>query len=221
MANVAAGKPFRGAPMEGMIASWYAKSTGRSLAEFQDLAKRIANELEAGACVLEVAPGPGYFAVEFAKLGSFQVSGLDISRSFVRIATRNALAAGVSVDFRLGDAAAMPFADNSFDRIVCRAAFKNFADPVRAMCEMHRVLRPGGRALIIDLRRDASDADIADEVARSALGGLDAMVTRAALRSLKRQAYSRQAFAEMASATPFGKAEITQDGIAFEVRLLK
>lgn len=62
----------------------------------------------------------------------------------------------VEVNFRQGNASAMPFADNTFDLIFCRAAFKNFSQPVEAMNEMYRVLKPGARALIIDLRKDAS-----------------------------------------------------------------
>jgi hypothetical protein len=53
--------------MEGMIATWYAKNTAGSLAEFRDLAKRVAAELRPGALVLEIAPGPGYLAVELAR----------------------------------------------------------------------------------------------------------------------------------------------------------
>ena len=48
----------------------------------------------------------------------------------------------------------------SFDLIICRAAFKNFSEPLQALHEMHRVLKPGGKALIMDLRRDASLEDI-------------------------------------------------------------
>ena len=55
---------------------------------------------------------------------------------------------------------ALPFPSETFDFAVCRAAFKNFSDPVGALAEMHRVLRPGGTALIIDLRNDASDEAI-------------------------------------------------------------
>jgi ubiquinone/menaquinone biosynthesis C-methylase UbiE len=216
-----AGRPYKGAAMEGVIASWYAKNTVKSLAEFQSLAKRVAREVRMDAQVLDLAPGPGYFAIALAGLGGYRVSGLDISRSFVRIAARNALAAGVAVDFRLGDAAAMPFEDDSFDQIVCRAAFKNFANPVGALCEMHRVLRPGGRALIIDMRNDASDAAIAQDVGAMGLGPVDAMFTRAVLRSLKRRAYSKKSMVEMFAATPFGQGDIIQDGIGFEARLVK
>ncbi|MCL2429463.1 MAG: methyltransferase domain-containing protein, partial [Alphaproteobacteria bacterium] len=83
--------------MEGMIATWYAKNTGKSITEFQRLAMRIADELEPGRRVLEVAPGPGYLAVALAKLG-YQVAAIDVSRSFVRIVRENAMRDGVDVD---------------------------------------------------------------------------------------------------------------------------
>src|ERR1700736_4208925 len=134
-------KPYRGIAMEGVLASWYARNTGKSLAEFQACAKRIAARLRPGDRVLEIAPGPGYLAVELAKLGPFRVTGVDISSSFVRMAAEHAARAGVAVDFREGDAAALPFADQSFDFAICRAAFKNFSDPIGALREMHRILR--------------------------------------------------------------------------------
>src|SRR4029077_19446828 len=108
------GKPYKGLGMEGMIATWYAKNTGKSIAEFRSLAKRIANGLRPGDRVLEVAPGPGYLAIELAEVGSFRIAGLDVSRTFVRIARDNAARAGVEVDFREGDAAALPFAGDAF-----------------------------------------------------------------------------------------------------------
>ena len=59
-----------------------------------------------------------------------------------------------------GNASALPFPDACVDFVVCRAAFKNFTEPVKAMAEMRRVLRPGGTALLIDMRRDVALADI-------------------------------------------------------------
>jgi len=206
--------------MEGVIATWYAKNTGKSIAEFQSLAKRIAGELEPGSRVLEVAPGPGYLAIALAQLG-YQVTGIDVSRSFVRIARENATRDGVSVDFREGDAAAMPFAAELFDFAVCRAAFKNFGDAAGALGEMHRVLRAGGTALIVDLRKDASSKAIADEVAKMKLGPLDAFGTRITLSLLTRRAYSRLDFERMAQASPFSRFDILEGPIGFEVRLVK
>jgi len=214
-------KPYKGIAMEGVIASWYAKNTRSSLGEFQALARRIAAELPPRAAVLEIAPGPGYLAIELAKLGAYRVTGLDISHSFVRIASENAASDGVDVDFQHGDAAAMPFAGDKFDFIVCRAAFKNFSDPVGALREMHRVLKAGGTGLIIDLRNDASDAAIDDEVEKMQLGRMSSIATRMTLRFLKKRAYSRGDFARMLVETPFGDGDIRAGGIGYEIRLEK
>src|SRR5262249_53173330 len=119
------------------------------------------------------------------------------------------------------DAAAMPFASDRFDFIVCRAAFKNFSDPVGALREMHRVLKPGGTGLIIDLRSDASDAAIADEVKRMQLGRMSSIATRMTLRFLKKRAYSNGDFARMLVETPFGHGDIRVGGIGYEIRLEK
>jgi 2-polyprenyl-3-methyl-5-hydroxy-6-metoxy-1,4-benzoquinol methylase len=86
--------------MEGAVAKWYAGLTKKSLKEFQALAQRVAEELRPGSRVLEVAPGPGYFAIELAKLGDYRIAGLDISETFVDIARANAVEANVRVDFR-------------------------------------------------------------------------------------------------------------------------
>lgn len=214
-------KPHKGMPMEGMIATWYAKNTGKSIAEFRDLAKRIADGLRPGDRVLEVAPGPGYLAIELARLGAYRITGLDVSRSFVRIANENAARASVQVDFQEGDAAALPFSADAFDFIVCRAAFKNFSDPVGALGELHRVLRPGGGALIIDMRSDASPKSIVDEVAKMHLGRFQAFLTRTTLSALRKRAYSRSDFERMVQVTSFGRCDIVEQPLGFEVRLVK
>ena len=213
-------KPYKGLGMEGMIAAWYAKNTGKSIAEFRDLAKRIADRLWSGDRVLEVAPGPGYLAIELARLG-YRIAGLDVSRTFVRIARENAAGAGVQVDFQEGDAAALPFAADAFDFVICRAALKNFSDPVGALREMHRVLRSGGKAMIIDMRNDASSKSIIDEVAKMHLGRIDALLTRTTLSALRRRAFSRQDLERMAQATPFGRCDIVEQALGFEVTLVK
>ncbi len=213
-------KPYKGLPMEGIIATWYARNTANNVRGTRKSA--IADRLKPGARVLEVAPGPGYLAIEIAKMGDYRVSGLDISHSFVRIAAGNARRAGVSVDFRHGDAAHMPFPDESFDFVVCRAAFKNFSDPVGALNEIHRVLVRGGQASIIDLRKDASLAAIDDEIAGMHLSALNAKLTRWTFRGfLLKNAYTREAIDVMVSQSRFAKGEIMPDGIGFELRLAK
>jgi ubiquinone/menaquinone biosynthesis C-methylase UbiE len=219
-ATARTGKAFKGVGMEGPIAGWYAKNTASALPQFRDLAGKIAGEVDPGDWVLEVAPGPGYLAVELARLG-LQVSALDISRAFVRITAENAARTGVTVDVRHGDAAAMPFEAEQFDFVVCRAAFKNFGRPVEALREMRRVLRPGGRALIIDMRREASNSEIADEVAKMRLGGMDAFITRGALRSLRSRAYTAPDFVRMIGEAGFSASHISSGAIGFEIQLTK
>jgi ubiquinone/menaquinone biosynthesis C-methylase UbiE len=207
--------------MEGPVARWYARNTGRSLEPFRAEAREIARQLPGGADVLEVAPGPGYLAIELARLGPYRVVGLDVSKSFVRIASENAERAGVGVTFREGDAAAMPFAPDSFDFVYCRAAFKNFSEPVRALDEMYRVLKPGGRAVIHDLRRDASPDGIRAAVAEMSLGRFNALLTRWILRWLRRRAYSPDDFRRMAGQTRFGTCQVDCDRIGAQVTLRK
>src|SRR5271166_5708984 len=108
-------KPYEGTGMEGWVARWYARTRRSDMEDFRRRARSVAEQLSSGCSVLEVAPGPGFFAVELAKLGDFKITGLDISRTFVEIARQNARNAGVKIDFQLGNASAMPFASDSFD----------------------------------------------------------------------------------------------------------
>jgi ubiquinone/menaquinone biosynthesis C-methylase UbiE len=214
---------FKGPEMEGPIARWYARVRGT---ESQlDLYRKQASELTAGladgARVLEVASGPGFLAIEMARLSRLQVTGLDISRTFVEIATENARQAGVPVEFRQGDVARMPFETGSFDLVVCQAAFKNFTLPRSALVEMHRVLRAGGTAVIQDMSRDATHADIDHEVDGMELGRIGAFTTKATLEMLKRRAYTTTQFEHLATESPFRMCEITTQGIGLEVRLEK
>ena len=80
-AAVSTAKPYKGLGMEGAIAKWYAALTKKSLEDFKALARRTAERIPPGSSVLEVAPGPGYFAIELAKLGNYQITGLDISEN--------------------------------------------------------------------------------------------------------------------------------------------
>jgi ubiquinone/menaquinone biosynthesis C-methylase UbiE len=208
--------------MEGLTARWYASLTGKSIEQFRKEAQEIARKVASGGDVLEVAPGPGFLAIELAKLGSYRIIGLDISNSFVRIATDNAVRAGVEVTFREGNAASMPFESDAFDFIYCRAAFKNFSEPVEALEEMYRVLKPGGQAVIHDLRRDASPEAIQAAVQEMRLGWLNSWLTRMTFKHmLLKRAYSQADFEEMAGRTPFQKCEIACDLISLIVTLRK
>jgi ubiquinone/menaquinone biosynthesis C-methylase UbiE len=148
------------------------------------------------------------------------MTGVDISRSFVRIAEENARKAGVRASFEVGDAADLPFPDDQFDFIVCRAAFKNFSRPLVALNEMHRVLKRGGTALIIDLRKDFSPQAVRDYV--RGRGVLDAFIVRTIFSTvLKKRAYTQESVSRLVAQSQFGQGEIRLDPIGFELWLHK
>jgi len=215
-------KGYKGLGMEGGIARWYTKITGKDRAEFEVLAQRMSEGLPAGARVLEVAPGPGYFAIALAKRGMFDVTGLDISKTFVEIARKNAKERGVAASFEVGNASQMRFEENTFDLIFCRAAFKNFSEPVKALEEMRRVLRPGRRAVIIDLRRDASIEEIDRYIEHADMGALNALVTKFAFRHmLLKRAYTRPQFERFIAESGWTQFRIDDAPVGFEITLTK
>jgi ubiquinone/menaquinone biosynthesis C-methylase UbiE len=217
---VASPKGYKGVGMEGFLATWYARQTGKDIERFRTLAHKLAPQIKPRDRVLEIAPGPGYLAIELAKLTGCRMIGVDISRTFVRIARDNAQAAGVDIAFDEGDAAALPLPANAFALIVCCAAFKNFARPLAALDEMHRVLKPGGTALIIDLRKDFSPREIDAYVRDKGLIN-GALIKLTFNTMLKKRAYTCDAIAQLASQSLFGRGEVHRDALAFELRLHK
>lgn len=220
MTTTAFPKAHKDLTMEGRVAKWFVGYSGSYLEVFVKLAHRVAEQLSPNSAVLEVAPGPGYFCLELAKLGPYSITGLDISHTLVEIANEKAMEAGVAVDFRQGSASSMPFADSSFDFLLCRGAFKNFAEPVRALEEMCRVLRPDGRGLIIDLKRDASTHSMNRHV-----GGFSAfnrIVHKFSYRFLVRKnAYTKEQFELMLSQTKLRSFEIKETESNYEISLWK
>lgn len=210
------------AGMEGWVARWYARTRQTDMVDFRRQAAAVSARRGGRGDVLEVAPGPGYFAIELAKLGDFRITGLDISETLVRIASANAVKAGVQVDFRQGTVSALPFADASFDFVYCSAAFKNFAEPGKALDEMHRVLRNGGEAVIVDLRKDVPIEEIDAYVRQSGRTIFDAWITKQVFRRLLiKRAYTQEALEQMAAESRFGACRINAEAIGLEVRLTK
>ena len=220
--QASARKPYRGISMEGGLASWYAKITRRDLGEFERLARELAKDLPATARVLEIAPGPGYLSVALAKLGPFKITGLDISQSFVRMASQYAKSEGVVARFIHGSASDIPLEDGLFDLIVCRAAFKNFSEPLKALNEMHRVLKPGGRAVIIDLRKDASWDEIVAYVDGLRLSRANAWMTKFTFKNmLLKRAHTEEQMTSLAGQSDFKSCEIIKTPVGMEVRFVR
>jgi SAM-dependent methyltransferase len=109
--------------------------------------------LAPGHLVLEVASGSGGLARYLAQREECRVIGIDANEHGVSAATRITLESGLAdrVTFRLADAnARLPFADDSFDALVCIDSMNHFPDRLSVLREWRRVLRPGRRAVFTD-----------------------------------------------------------------------
>jgi ubiquinone/menaquinone biosynthesis C-methylase UbiE len=213
-------KPYKGMGMEGALARWYASLTKKSMDDFKLLAKRVAGEISPASSVLEVAPGPGYLRSNWQ--GSAITTVLDISQTFVEIARANAADAKVQAQFQRGDASRMPFEGERFDYVVCRAAFKNFSAPEAALQEMYRVLKPGGRALIVDMRGDASRESMKEAAKGMKAGAVNRAIVYLTFRfMLLRRAYTRAEFEGMIGQSGFRVVEIREISIGLEILLGK
>ncbi len=119
--------------------------------------------LRNGEIVLDIGSGPGLLVAEMAKLvgDEGQVTGLDMS------APMNVMAAArckdfASVDFKEGDATNLPFKNASFDVVVSTQVYEYVPDMPLALSELHRVLKPGGRVLILDTDWDSLAVNVSD-----------------------------------------------------------
>jgi ubiquinone/menaquinone biosynthesis C-methylase UbiE len=110
-----------------------------------------AGELEGRERVLDVGCGPGHTALAFAEPAA-EVVALDLTPAMLEQARRLAADRGLlNVCFECGDAAALPFASDSFDVVTSRLSAHHYADPAIFLGEVARVLAPGGRFLLVDI----------------------------------------------------------------------
>lgn len=100
---------------------------------------------------LDVATAAGHTALAMARFAK-SVVAVDLTPAMRAQFERNAEEAGLTnASFRVADSEALPFPGATFDLVTCRRAVHHFPDPARAAAEMARVLRPGGRAGLVDM----------------------------------------------------------------------
>ncbi|KZD04867.1 class I SAM-dependent methyltransferase [Oceanibaculum pacificum] len=137
--------------------AWTERGEGwdRRADELEEMSRRFNDPLldlaglEPGMIVLDLASGAGEPALSAAKrVGpGGQVLATDLAPAMMAGIRRRAKAAGLSnIGFEIADAEALPFPDASFDRVTCRFGLMFFPDPLKALRESLRVLKPGGRA---------------------------------------------------------------------------
>lgn len=130
-----------------LVANGYAEINFDSFAAFAADALALA-KLRDGERLIDVACGPGSLTIQAARSASF-VAALDFSESMLKELEVRVGQAGLSnVEVRHGDGQALPYAEGQFDLACSMFGLMFFPDRARGFSELHRVLRPGGRAVV-------------------------------------------------------------------------
>jgi ubiquinone/menaquinone biosynthesis C-methylase UbiE len=124
--------------------------------------KRVLSRIRAlgieHGLALDVGTGPGIFPLGIAaSLPELEFLGIDLSAAMIETAQANARERGLEhrVHFQIGSAYALPLPDKSVDLVLCVHTMHHLEDPLAFMNEAARVLKQGGKYVIVDLRRDA------------------------------------------------------------------
>jgi SAM-dependent methyltransferase len=132
-----------------MTLDWGAGEYERTARELEPAAHHVVAlaGIANGERVLDVACGTGNATIEAVRAGA-EAIGLDAAPRLIEVAQARAAAADVAATFVVGDAQELPFADESFDCVLSVFGVIFVPEPPRAVAEIVRVLRPGGRALV-------------------------------------------------------------------------
>lgn len=154
--------------------------------------------------VLEIGPGPGYLGLEWlSKTENTTLTGIDISARMVSIAGKNANDYGFSakkVKYIEGDAHELPFDDVSFNNVFSNATLHEFSEPLKVFNEISRVLKPGGRYYLSDLRRDMNPvikyfmtkSTKSAELVSGLISSINAAYTKKEIEELMQQSYLKE-----------------------------
>jgi demethylmenaquinone methyltransferase / 2-methoxy-6-polyprenyl-1,4-benzoquinol methylase len=105
--------------------------------------------------ILDVATGTGDFAVEALRLNPEKVIGVDISEGMLEVGRKKMKANGYDskIELRSGDSENLPFEENKFDAVIVAFGVRNFENLERGLAEMYRVLKPGGRMVVLEFSK--------------------------------------------------------------------
>jgi len=207
--------------IEGYFATKYAefaKNTQKIRKEYKRLADKTASMIQEGK-LLEIGPGPGYISIEIAKLlPKMEIIGLDISDTMIQIAKKNVNQHGLAerIELRKGDALKMPFEDSSFDFVISSGSLHHWKKPTQVFNEVYRVLKPGCRAMISDVRKDAPKEKIKEWT-----NVIDSKIMRWGLKHSFRESYTAQQIEKIIKGTQFTDFEIKLEEINLGIWLKK
>jgi ubiquinone/menaquinone biosynthesis C-methylase UbiE len=134
---------------------WSATYDKKRFDFFRRLQKGVLStlDLNANSAFLDIGCGTGWAVRQVAETTKAEAYGVDLSPKMIERA--KAVAAGINnANFQQGSAEQLPFAERFFDFIICTMSFHHYLNPSRAVSEMARALKPGGRVSIMDATAD-------------------------------------------------------------------
>jgi len=207
--------------VEGYFAIKYAEFARNSEEmqnEYRRLAEKVVSLFEGGK-LLEIGPGPAFVSIEIAKrLPKVEIIGLEISDTMIEIAKKNAKEHEVSekITLKKGDASKMPLEDSEFDFVITSGSLHHWKKPIEVINEISRLLKPGCKALISDLRKDAPERNIKEFANK-----IDSKLMRWGLMHSFREGYTAKQIENMIKTTNFQKAQIKEEEISMQIILTK
>lgn len=210
-------KAYRGIAAEGSRTRPSAYKPYQEAADIRRLVFRLIDLVPLGGEVLEVAAGTGDLAIPLARASRLRVTALDPGGASIDALRRNAEKAGIRLDVQKADPAHMPFLDGCFDFVICRAPMKSFPDPVGVLREMRRVLKPGRRGVILNVRRDVPPEQVTKYAESRSSSFVGQILASIEFRMQLRSAYTLRQFEQLLSQVPFGSARIDGTPLGVEV----
>lgn len=130
--------------------AWFTTPHGRYVQHYEHEMIMDLADIKADMDVADVGCGTGLYTEELCRLGA-KVVGIDISPEMLEIAAKKTMLYQDQIKFVVGDAASLPFYDNSFDLVFSVTAMEFFQKPKQCLHEMYRILRPGGHMVVATL----------------------------------------------------------------------
>ncbi|MCX5809683.1 MAG: class I SAM-dependent methyltransferase [Proteobacteria bacterium] len=186
---------------------------------YKVLARDITGYCDAGR-VLDIGTGPGWLLVRLYQLSPLlQLYGIDASSSMVEKGLKNLSEQELSgeIEIKTGSADQIPYDDNFFDCVVSTGSLHHWKDPVAALNEIYRVLRPGQYALVYDIASDTPKS-VLREGGRS-FGRLRVLLLW--IHAFMEPFYSQEQFSSLPASTPFLHGSTEFVGVLYRLVLKK
>lgn len=170
--------------------------------------KMVEEALNGCNKVLDVGCGAGYIAVPLAE--RFKVHGSDFSKGMLNLAVKRARESNLKINFTHADSHLLPFDDDFFDAAYCRFALWPLKYPEKALKEMVRVVKPGGRVVIVEVDREKKF----NKHKISLKGKLILLMSSVIKRNFKKQKETKKVWKEIVGTTrsnPLVNLKIVKD----------